>query len=295
MRRWKIATSKRLGIFASAIESPTGRILERPPQRHPPCNLANFPGPRSRPRRRLPSIRARIRESSHFPKRYRTKTSKSGGKGHLADTWPCELDPFAVAFRRTRGPIAWLESVVFSFRMEWVPGRTAMHLRHGLPSARKNLWCFLDASRSTGMSQFLSSARGVLTGLARSASSARFHLLILEGGKIRWSARNSTARRFEAALLELKEASGKSFIIESLQKCAEGDAQKGKQLRRPVGDCFRRSCESCSRGKARTDSAPAWLRIGPNCPRADFDCMDSPSSESWSSQMAARPLQKSKS
>ncbi len=128
-----------------------------------------------------------------------------------------------------RGPIAWLESVVFSFRMGWVPGRTAMHLRHSLPSARKKLWCFLDASRSTGMSQFLSSAREVLTGLARSASSARFHLLILEGGKIRWSARNSTARRFEAALLELKEASGKSFIIESLQNVQRAMLRKGSK------------------------------------------------------------------
>ena len=128
-----------------------------------------------------------------------------------------------------RGPIAWLESVVFSFRMGWVPGRTAMHLRHGLPSARKKLWCFLDASRSTGMSQFLSSARDVLTGLARSASCARFHLLILDGGKIRWSARNSTARRFEGALLELKEASGKSFIIESLQIVQRAMLRKGSR------------------------------------------------------------------
>ena len=221
MRRWKIATSKRLGIFASAIESPTGRTLECPPQRHPPCNPANFPGPRSRPRRRLRSIRARIRESSHLPKRYRTKTSKSGGKEPSYRHLPLPVRSACGGFsEEPRGPIAWLESVVFSFRMGWVPGRTAMHLRHSLPSARKKLWCFLDASRSTGMSQFLSSAREVLTGLARSASSARFHLLILEGGKIRWSARNSTARRFEAALLDLKEASGKSFIIEALQNCS---------------------------------------------------------------------------
>ena len=30
---------------------------------------------------------------------------------------------------KPRGPIAWLESVVFSSRMGWVPGRTAMHLQ----------------------------------------------------------------------------------------------------------------------------------------------------------------------
>ena len=126
-----------------------------------------------------------------------------------------------------RGAISWLESVVFSFRMGWVPGRTAMQLRYSLPSARKKLWCFLDASRSTGMSQFLSSAREVLTGLARSAPSARFHLLLLEGGKIRWSARASTASRFEDALLDLKEASGKSFIIESLQNVHRAILRKG--------------------------------------------------------------------
>jgi len=62
------------------------------------------------------------------------------------------------------------------------------------------------------MSQFLNSARDAITALARSASSARFRLVILEGGKIRWRAWNSTARRFEAALLDLKEASGKSLI-----------------------------------------------------------------------------------
>jgi Mg-chelatase subunit ChlD len=118
---------------------------------------------------------------------------------------------------KPRGPIAWLESVVFSSRMGWVPGRTAMHLRYSLPSGKKNLWCFLDASRSTGMSQFLNAARDAITGLARSAGSARFHLVILEGGRIRWSTWNSTARRFEAALLDLKEASGKSLIVEALK------------------------------------------------------------------------------
>jgi hypothetical protein len=104
-----------------------------------------------------------------------------------------------------------------------------MRLRFSLSSARKRLWCFLDASRSTGMSQFLSSAREVLTGLARSASSARFHLLILQGGEIRWSARNSTARRFEAALLDLKEASGKSFIIEALTALRRAMLRKGSK------------------------------------------------------------------
>jgi hypothetical protein len=145
---------------------------------------------------------------------------------HLQEWWrrPSHL-PWAardgLAFggfsEEPRGPIAWLESVVFSSRMGWVPGRTALNIRYSLPSGRRNLWCFLDASRSTGMGGFLDSARDAVIGLARSASSARIHLIILEGGKIRWSAWNSTARRFEAALLELREASGKSLIIEALK------------------------------------------------------------------------------
>jgi magnesium chelatase subunit I len=128
-----------------------------------------------------------------------------------------------------RGPIAWLESVVFSSRMGWVPGRTAMRLRYSLPAGKRNIWCFLDASRSTGMSQFLNSARDTITGLARSTSSARFHLIILEAGKIQWRARNSTACRFEAALLELKQASGKSFIIEALKTLQRAMLRKGSK------------------------------------------------------------------
>jgi hypothetical protein len=113
--------------------------------------------------------------------------------------------------------------------MGWVPNRTALHLRYSLPSGKKNLWCFFDASRSTGMSRFLNPARDAMTGFARAASSARFHLIILEGGKIRWSAWNSTARRFEAALLDLKQASGKSLIIEGLKTLQRAMLRKGSK------------------------------------------------------------------
>jgi magnesium chelatase subunit I len=157
---------------------------------------------------------------------------------HLQEWWrrPSHR-PFAASERsvcgrfseKPRGPIAWLESLVFSSRMGWVPNRTALHLRYSLPCGKKNLWCFLDASRSTGMSGFLNSARDAITALARSANSVRFHLIILEGGKIRWSAWNSTARRFEAALLDLKEASGKSLIIEALKTLQRAMLRKGRK------------------------------------------------------------------
>ena len=130
---------------------------------------------------------------------------------------------------KPRGPISWLETLVFSARIRWVPDQTALHLRYSLPSGKKTLWCFLDASRSTGMSRFLNSARDALRALARSANCARFHLIVLEGGKIRWTARNSTARRFEAALLDLKEASGKSLIMEALKTLQRAMLRKGSK------------------------------------------------------------------
>ena len=57
--------------------------------------------------------------------------------------------------------------------------------------------------------------------------SARFHLIVLEGGKIRCRAWNSTGRRFEAALADLKEASGKSLIVESLKTLQRAMLRKG--------------------------------------------------------------------
>jgi Mg-chelatase subunit ChlI len=130
-----------------------------------------------------------------------------------------------------RSSIAWLETLVFSARKNWLNGTKTIHLRHRLPSAKKNLWCFLDASRSTGVSQFLYAARDAIAGLAHSAKSERFHLLILQKGEIRWLVRSSTFRRFEAALFRLNEASGKSLIVESLRILHRAKLKKGNPSR----------------------------------------------------------------
>jgi len=126
-----------------------------------------------------------------------------------------------------RGAIAWLESLVYSARTGWTPGRGVLRLRHRLPSAKKNLWCFLDASRSTGASRFLGAARDVIAGLARTSKSARFHLLLLKEGKMRWLARSCTFRRFETALCSLKEGGGKSPIVEALKLLHRARLRKG--------------------------------------------------------------------
>nr|MDQ3624932.1 hypothetical protein [Verrucomicrobiota bacterium] len=116
------------------------------------------------------------------------------------------------------GSIAWIDSVLSAVRQSWTTGQPGLHLLRRLPTRKSALWCFLDASRSTGMSRFLNSARDALAGLAQLSKPARFHLLALQNGELRWLARHATRSRFTSALLHLKAASGKSLIVEGLRQ-----------------------------------------------------------------------------
>ena len=174
-----------------------------------------------------------------------------------------------------RGAIAWLESLVLSARTGRLHAHNGIALRYHVPSAKRNLWCFLDASRSTGAMKFLGPARDALTGLARFAKTARFHLLILEGGKIRWLARSATSRRFATLLSRVTEASGKSLIIESLKilhraKMKRGTASRDRLviasdgLASPLAhekpDQVLTRLRQALRQIARTQSPIAWIR-----------------------------------
>jgi len=144
---------------------------------------------------------------------------------------PADQNPSAAAKPKSCGylerpgtPIAWVETIIASARTGFRSGFT---LHYHRPSVRKNLWCFLDASRSTGATRFLGPARDIIVALARRAKSARFHLLILHGGKVQWAARSSTLRRFESVLTGLTEASGKSLLVESLKSLHRGKMRYG--------------------------------------------------------------------
>jgi hypothetical protein len=93
---------------------------------------------------------------------------------------------------RAPGPITWLETLMVSIRSGWLDNLGPMRLQYRLPSTRANFWCFLDASRSTGMNQFLDAARNVLAGVPSRIKSARFHLVVLAAGEIRWETRNAS-------------------------------------------------------------------------------------------------------
>jgi len=114
------------------------------------------------------------------------------------------------------GPIAWMETLAASVRDGWLENRKSIRLCRRTLSTREHIWCFLDASRSTGMNKFLSRARDLLAGTASLARSARFHLLLLTRDEVRWSCRGATSRGFVNALGRLKEARGKSYIVEAL-------------------------------------------------------------------------------
>jgi len=114
------------------------------------------------------------------------------------------------------GPIAWIETLAASARDGWLENRKRVRLCRRTPSRREHIWCFLDASRSTGMNQFLARARDFLAGTVSSARSGKFHLLLLNKGEIQWQCRNATFSGFMRELGRLKEAAGKSFIVEAL-------------------------------------------------------------------------------
>ena len=66
------------------------------------------------------------------------------------------------------------------------------------------------------MSQFLSRARDLLTGIASRSKSRRFYLILLKNSEVRWNCVNATSRGFTEALAGLREAAGKSLIVEAL-------------------------------------------------------------------------------
>ncbi|HZC35986.1 MAG TPA: hypothetical protein VE242_10250, partial [Chthoniobacterales bacterium] len=115
----------------------------------------------------------------------------------------------------TRGTINWIATLVSSVKGGWlVQGK--IHLNYYTVQRRPKLWCFVDASRSTAMSQFLSTARDSLIDLAVRFRSLRWDLLLLRDSQIKWMIKNGSSRSFKRALTQLNDACGKSHILESI-------------------------------------------------------------------------------
>ncbi len=114
-----------------------------------------------------------------------------------------------------RGAINWIATLLSSVK-EGLPAGRNFRLSYYSVNRRPKLWCFLDASRSTGMSQFLSAARDALIDLAVSCRPFRYALLLLRDGRIEWPVKNGSGRSLKAALSRIIDARGKSHIFKSI-------------------------------------------------------------------------------
>ncbi|HSH40028.1 MAG TPA: hypothetical protein VK993_14745 [Chthoniobacterales bacterium] len=118
---------------------------------------------------------------------------------------------------RSKGRIAWISSLLASLPTRGLGGGRRWHLRFFIPP-RRDVWLFLDASRSTAVGQFLGLACGAMIEAIAHARSPRFHLLVLQHGSLRWLARRSTGATVQGILATVSEAGGKSLIAEGLKE-----------------------------------------------------------------------------
>ena len=63
--------------------------------------------------------------------------------------------------------------------------------------------------------------------IQRGEKAARFHLLILQHGRLRWLARRASGAGLQKALQSMREAGGKSLIIEGLEKVRRARSKHG--------------------------------------------------------------------
>ncbi|MFZ0502332.1 MAG: AAA family ATPase [Chthoniobacterales bacterium] len=114
----------------------------------------------------------------------------------------------------SHGSINWIASLLSSVPFSKSSG---IRLRYYSVRRRPRVWCFLDASRSTGMSRCLSAARDSLIDLANYFRSRRWNLLLLRDNQIGWIIKESSFRSFSKVLARVDDAGGKSYLFQSLR------------------------------------------------------------------------------
>jgi Mg-chelatase subunit ChlD len=111
------------------------------------------------------------------------------------------------------GAINWFATLLSSIPFSRI---SSINLRYHSVRRRPRVWCFLDASRSTGMSRCLSAARDSLIDLAVHLRLPQWNLLLLRDNQIKWVLKQSSFRSFKNVLSQLDSAGGKSYLFESL-------------------------------------------------------------------------------
>ncbi len=122
--------------------------------------------------------------------------------------------------------ICWNNSLTASLIRGWSPGKP-WNARYRAPSRKPVFWVFFDASRSTGAVRFLAKARDAFQTLGARTCNRRFHLLVLQNGKIQWLVKRGTAQAAQKSLKQLKEASGKSYLTTAVHKLRNAVQKQG--------------------------------------------------------------------
>ena len=115
-----------------------------------------------------------------------------------------------------KAPIAWLPSVLVSARSGWLLAGGSFRLCRSRLSKKKSFWIFLDASRSTGMTGFLSRAAAFLRAASHLRIDCRVHIQLLRENRVRWLCRNKSWATACRALDTVNFASGGSYLAEAL-------------------------------------------------------------------------------
>jgi hypothetical protein len=112
------------------------------------------------------------------------------------------------------GPVRWQASVLASLRNGWRPSTPGWRWAQACVRPLRRLWVLLDASRSTGSAQFLSSARDQITSQLRPP--LKVNLLVVHKSEVLWQARNVSPKRATQALQSIPNAQGKSPITQAI-------------------------------------------------------------------------------
>jgi Mg-chelatase subunit ChlI len=215
---WRLCLGHRRTDQSGAPKSPSPVPITRPPSFGNRSTETSSAPLESRPD---PKVLGLFQPSSHT----QFLNWVCGSRADINTGWAPLTNP--KVFDQPRGPIAWLETLMSSISDGWLDNIGPMCLQRRVPALRKNFWCFLDASRSTGMNQFLNVARNILAGVPSRIKAGRFHFVVLAAGEIRWITRNASATAFRNALELLREASGKSLISEGITRLHRAKLRKG--------------------------------------------------------------------
>tara|TARA_B100000586_G_scaffold142377_1_gene103100 strand:- start:96 stop:1832 length:1737 start_codon:yes stop_codon:yes gene_type:complete len=128
--------------------------------------------------------------------------------------------------------LCWNSSLKASLLRGWSPGK-AWHLRFRKPARRPNFWLFIDASRSAGSigsgpsARFLNEARNAILTLGAKTFGSRFHVLVLQKGKLNWWIKHGTAQAVRKTLEQITEAAGKSHLTPALNQLRNAIQKQG--------------------------------------------------------------------